>query len=36
MPRNVIAMDYRIEYDVAMLYNKIGNKEKFNDCYLMM
>ncbi|MBS1552490.1 MAG: DUF2723 domain-containing protein [Bacteroidetes bacterium] len=31
IPRDVIKMDYRIEYDVAMLYNKIGNKQKFNE-----
>ncbi len=24
-------MDYRIEYDVALLYNKLGNKQKFNE-----
>ena len=24
-------MDYRIEYDVAMLYNKLGNKQKFDE-----
>ncbi len=31
IPRDVIKMDYRIEYDVAMLYNKIGNKQKFDE-----
>lgn len=31
IPRSVIDMDYRIEYDIAMMYNKIGNKEKFNE-----
>lgn len=31
IPRDVIAMDYRIEYDVALLYNKLGNKQKFNE-----
>ena len=31
IPRNVIKMDYRIEYDVAMLYNKLGNKQKFDE-----
>ncbi len=31
IPRDVISMDYRIEYDVAMLYNKIGNKAKFES-----
>ncbi|MBV6477743.1 MAG: hypothetical protein HGGPFJEG_00487 [Ignavibacteria bacterium] len=31
IPRDVIEMDYRIEYDVALLYNKLGNKEKFNE-----
>ncbi|MEO8666685.1 MAG: DUF2723 domain-containing protein [Ignavibacteria bacterium] len=30
IPPDVIKMDYRIEYDVAMLYNRLGNKEKFN------
>ncbi|MEO8447751.1 MAG: tetratricopeptide repeat protein, partial [bacterium] len=24
-------IDYRIEYDIAMLYNKIGNKAKFEE-----
>ncbi|HMS64538.1 MAG TPA: DUF2723 domain-containing protein [Ignavibacteria bacterium] len=31
IPGDVIAMDYRLEYDVALLYNKIGNKQKFNE-----
>lgn len=31
MPADVVPMDYRIEYDLAMLYNKIGNKEMFNS-----
>ncbi len=31
IPRDVITMDYRIEYDVAMLYDKLGNKQKFNE-----
>jgi len=31
IPRDVIAMDFRIEYDVALLYNKFGNKQKFNE-----
>ena len=31
MPTDVVPMDYRIEYDLAMLYDKIGNKEKFNQ-----
>lgn len=31
MPRSVIKMDYRIEYDVAMLYEKLGNRTKFNE-----
>ncbi|MBS1518051.1 MAG: DUF2723 domain-containing protein [Bacteroidetes bacterium] len=31
IPRNVITMDYRIEYDVAMMYSKIGNKQKFEE-----
>lgn len=31
MPTAVIPMDYRIEYDVAMLYDRLGNKEKFNQ-----
>ncbi len=30
MPADVVPMDYRIEYDLAMLYNKLGNKEMFN------
>lgn len=31
IPRSVIEMDYRIEYDIAMLYFKLGNKPKFDD-----
>ncbi|MFZ1323112.1 MAG: DUF2723 domain-containing protein [Ignavibacteria bacterium] len=31
IPRDVITMDYRIEYDVAMLYSKIGNQQKFKE-----
>ncbi len=31
IPRKVIQMDYRIEYDVAMLYNRLGNKAKFEE-----
>lgn len=31
IPRSVIPMDYRIEYDVALLYKKIGNKQKFDE-----
>lgn len=30
-PRNIVTMDYRIEYDVAMLYNKLDEKNKFNE-----
>lgn len=29
MPRDVIPIDHRILFDVAMIYNKIGNKDKF-------
>ncbi|MEO8209913.1 MAG: DUF2723 domain-containing protein, partial [bacterium] len=31
IPRDVIPMDYRIEYDVAILYNRLGNKQKFEE-----
>ena len=31
IPPDVIAMDFRLEYDVALLYNKIGDKQKFNE-----
>ncbi|MBX7042339.1 MAG: DUF2723 domain-containing protein [Ignavibacteria bacterium] len=31
IPRKVIQMDYRIEYDVAMLYNRLGNTAKFEE-----
>lgn len=31
LPRNVVQMDYRIEYDISMMYLRIGNKEKFNE-----
>jgi len=30
-PRNIIAVDYRILYDVAMLYHRIGREDKFRD-----
>ncbi len=30
-PRKVVPMDFKIEYDAAMLYNRLGNKNKFND-----
>ncbi|MDZ4713131.1 MAG: DUF2723 domain-containing protein [bacterium] len=31
IPLANIPVDYRIEYDIAMLYNKIGNKAKFDE-----
>jgi hypothetical protein len=31
LPEKVVEMDYKIEYDVAMIYNKLGEKNKFND-----
>lgn len=31
LPRNVVPMDYRIEYDISMMYLRIGNKDKFNE-----
>lgn len=31
IPRSVIEMDYRIEYDVAMLYYRLGNQKKFEE-----
>lgn len=31
IPLNSQTMDFRIEYDMAVLYNKLGNKEKFNE-----
>ncbi|MGH2574473.1 MAG: tetratricopeptide repeat protein, partial [Ignavibacteria bacterium] len=31
LPRKVIPMDYRILYDVDMLYHRIGNLNKFNE-----
>jgi hypothetical protein len=31
MPNKIVPMDYRIEYSVAMLYNDIGNKKKFDE-----
>lgn len=31
IPREIIPMDYRVEYDVAILYNKLGNKQKFEE-----
>jgi hypothetical protein len=30
-PRSVIPVDYRILYDVAMLYHRIGNESKFTE-----
>ncbi len=30
-PRKLLAIDYRIEHDAAMMYNRIGNKQKFNE-----
>jgi hypothetical protein len=31
IPRNIIKIDYRLEYEIAMLYYKIGDLNKFND-----
>jgi hypothetical protein len=31
MPVSVVPMDYRIQYDVAMMYFRIGDKAKFNE-----
>ncbi|MBK6876575.1 MAG: tetratricopeptide repeat protein [Ignavibacteria bacterium] len=31
IPRSVIEMDYRIEYDIAMLYYRLGNMAKFEE-----
>jgi hypothetical protein len=31
MPRSVVAMDYRIEYDISMMYLRIGDKAKFSE-----
>jgi hypothetical protein len=31
LPRNVVPMDYRIEYDIAMMYLRIGDKAKFGE-----
>ncbi len=31
LPRSVVPMDYRIQYDVAMMYFRIGNTAKFNE-----
>lgn len=31
IPISVVPMDYRIQYDVAMMYNRIGDKAKFNE-----
>jgi hypothetical protein len=30
-PRNIVAFDYRILYDVAMLYYRTGNRPKFDE-----
>jgi hypothetical protein len=30
-PRKLIPIDYRIEHDAAMMYYRIGNKQKFNE-----
>ena len=30
-PRKLLAIDYRIEHDAAMMYNRIGNIQKFNE-----
>ena len=30
-PRHIVPFDYRIQYDVAMLYYKNGNKAKFDE-----
>jgi len=31
IPSTTVPMDYRIEYDIAMLYDRLGNKQKFNE-----
>jgi tetratricopeptide (TPR) repeat protein len=31
LPRSVVPMDYRIQYDVAMMYFRIGNTAKFKE-----
>jgi tetratricopeptide (TPR) repeat protein len=31
MPRSVIPIDYRIEYEIAMLYFRAGRIDKFNE-----
>jgi hypothetical protein len=31
LPLSVVPMDYRIQYDVAMMYLRIGNNDKFNE-----
>ena len=31
IPRRIIPMDYRIKYDVAMLYLRIGDTDKFSE-----
>ena len=31
IPRKIIPMDYRIKYDVAMLYLRMGDANKFNE-----
>jgi hypothetical protein len=31
IPKEVIPMDYRIQYDIAILYDRIGNVEKFRE-----
>lgn len=31
IPSQYVPMDYRIEYDIAMLYDRLGNKQKFNE-----
>ncbi|HRE41765.1 MAG TPA: DUF2723 domain-containing protein [Ignavibacteria bacterium] len=31
IPTNVIAMDYRLKYELANIYSKIGDQSKFNE-----
>jgi len=31
IPRDAVPMDYRIKYDVAMLYLRLGDVNKFNE-----
>ena len=31
IPRNVVPMDYRIKYDVSMIYLRLGDVNKFNE-----